>query len=80
MADLVIRKSDGWMELDALTNAIDNGFNVFELWNAVGQGNHDEALNMLSEAGFELADEWSQVRMMSLPDDIRGEFFRVWVK
>lgn len=81
MADLVLRKEDGWEELDEIQEAIRHGhLEVGEFWSAVAQGSTRKAVGLLEDAGFEFNQKVAKVRAIYEPDDIRGEFLRVWVK
>lgn len=81
MADLVIRESDGWEELGEIPDAIRVGhLEVGELWGAVAKGSTRKAVRLLEDAGFEFDRDVAGVRAIMEPDDIHGEFLRVWVK
>lgn len=81
MADLVIREADGWEELEELQAAIRHGgLDIGELWSAVGNGSTKVAVTLLEDSGYEFDQKVTGVRMLSVPDDMLGERYRVWVK
>lgn len=85
MADLKILRRDGYQELSGIQDAIRNGsLKIRDLWQAVGQGDTDRGALILFEAGFGKEDDLSEnirdIVVVSVPDDIHGEFYRIWVK
>jgi hypothetical protein len=81
--DFKILKKDGYIELRGANGAVVAGrLNASELWAAVGQGQTGDAIALLNDAG--LLDDYDEdiksVRMISTPDDIFGNYFRVWVR
>ena len=85
MADLKILEKSGYEELEDVEGAIrDGGFDIEALWRAVGQADTALAAGILYRAGFDLdAEEVEQVKdvvVVSVPDDILGEHYRIWIK
>jgi len=81
MADLVIRKEDGWDELENVLEALRVGhLDVGTFWSAVARGSTKAALRELEDAGYEFYHPVSAVRAYYEPDEIHGEFLRIWVK
>jgi len=79
MADFKILEQDGWYEVDASEAT----FVLSDLWNAVGKGGYMEAAVLLFGAGLLWERNWRDVagvRVISIPDDVRGEWIRVWVR
>lgn len=83
MPDLMIREEDGWEELQDVEGAATSGaLDVDALWAAVGQGNAEEAADMVMDAGwaFDESEKVVGVRMVAVPDDMLGRLRRIWVK
>jgi len=85
MADLKVLEKDGWEELDDVESAITEGaLDIRKLWASVGQGDTAQAALTLFEAGFDLDDAEVEgvkdVTIISTPDDILGQHYRIWVK
>ena len=81
MADVKILKKDGWEELGEVFEAIiERELNIDSLWRAAAQGDTKMAELVLLEAGYDLKGSLTGLRVIAIPDDIRGESFRVWVK
>jgi hypothetical protein len=85
MADLKVLEKDGWEELDDVEDAIKQGaLDIKKLWASVGQADTAQAALTLFEAGFDLDDveveDVKDVSIISIPDDILGEHYRIWVK
>ncbi len=81
MADLKILEADGWDELPQIHTAISQGtLDIQALWTAVSAGDGEEAIRLLAAAGYQLDDDITTVTMVSLPNDIQGAFYRVWVQ
>jgi hypothetical protein len=81
MSDVKILKKEGWEELDEVVEAITEGsLQIDALWSASGQGDVPTAQQVLLDAGYDLEGTVKGIRVIALPDDIRGEIYRVWVK
>lgn len=85
MADLKILEKDGNEELEGVEDAIKDGsLDIKKLWTAVAQADTAQAAIILFEAGFDLDDveveDVTDVTVVSTPDDILGEHYRIWVK
>jgi hypothetical protein len=79
--DLVLREEDGWEELDEMLDAIRQGhLEVGEFWAAVGRGATKVAVGLLEDAGFEFDRDVAGIRAYYEPDEVHGDFLRVWVK
>lgn len=79
MADLIIREADGWEELDEIDLTFEGG--IDPLWTTVSLGDLDEAQSLLEDDGFDFEEEEiAAIRMIAVPDDVRGERIRIWVK
>jgi len=79
MADFKILERDGWYEVDVS----EAEFVLSDLWNAVGKGAFLEAAVLLFNAELLQERNWKDVvgvRVISVPDDIRGEWIRIWVR
>lgn len=85
MADLVIRKSDGWIEIEGADRTL-SGAGKRMLWQYAAVGDvTGVALVLETEAHQALqkavgGGDIDQIRALILPDDIRGDYMRVWVK
>jgi hypothetical protein len=81
MSDVKILKKEGWEELNGVVEAIVEGsLDIDALWRAAGHGDVPTAQQALLDAGYDLEGTVKGVRVIALPDDIRGEIYRVWVK
>lgn len=81
MADIKILKKDGWEELGEVVEAIvSRDLDIKSLWNAAARRDTKAAELALIEAGYDLKGSLTGFRVIAIPDDIRGESFRVWVK
>lgn len=91
MSDLSILEKDGYFELENVDDAIrSRALEIGKLWEAVAQGDVAQAAAYLFEAGFDLVheddgsdvqvDQVKNVIVISEPDDIAGEHYRIWVK
>jgi hypothetical protein len=85
MADLKILKKNGYEEPEGVEAAIKDGaLDIKALWVAVGQGDTARAALILFEAGFgedgEEVEHIKDVVVVSVPDDILGEHYRIWIK
>lgn len=81
MADLVLREADGWEELGNVLEAVrGRQFDVHEFWSAVARGSTRAAVGFLEEAGYEFYRQVAGIRAYYQPDDIHGEFLRIWLK
>lgn len=81
MADVKILKKDGWEELVEVSEAIIyRELDIDSLWRAAAQEDTRAAELALLEAGYDLKGSLTGFRVIAIPDDIRGESFRVWVK
>jgi hypothetical protein len=84
--DLLIREDDGWEELEEFQNSLADAQQagranlLSDLWRAVGQGQSDAAAELLDDLGFDLGGEVDGVKIVSEPDDMRGDVFQVWVR
>ena len=85
MSDFMTRQSDGWREItDFVDQATKGGYAAaHDLWKLAGQGRWEEIENMLRAfpefdafMGRKIATAF---RFIMVPDDMRGEFLRVWV-
>ena len=89
MSDLVIREQDGWHEITELLSK-DGFFEIWdELWKAVGRGDWAQADSLIWDALDEDHEEdyrrmigrgTPKVFLTATPDDILGEYVRIWVK
>jgi hypothetical protein len=79
------RQTDGWREItDFVDQAVKGGYaNVSDLWKLAGQARWEEIehqLRAFPEFDAFLGRKMAQAfRFIMLPDDVRGEFLRVWV-
>lgn len=91
MSDLKILEKDGYFELENVSDAVRSGsLRIGKLWESVAQADTAQAAIHLFEAGFDLTneDDGSDVQVeqvkdvivISEPDDISGENYRIWVK
>lgn len=85
MPDLKILEKDGYVELEDVMGAIKEGaLNIKKLWALCGKGDTEEAALTLFEGGFgEDGEEPGHIRniiVISQPDDMNGEFYRIWLK
>jgi len=85
MVDLTVLEKDGWDELNNVEDAIKDGaLDIKRLWTSVGQGDTAQAAIIIFEAGFFLEDaeveDIKDVTVVSVPDDILGDRYRIWVK
>lgn len=79
MPDLIIREVDGWEELEDVSLTFENG--IDPLWTAVSRGEIEDAQTLLEDDGFDFDGyEIAAIRMVAVPDDLRGEHIRIWVK
>lgn len=78
MSDLVIREQDGWHEIAASEDF--EGFHA--LWDALLTGDSGLAVEILEGAGWRwtLDQRPTAVRVILVPDDIRGKRPRIWVR
>lgn len=80
MSDVKILKKDGWEELGDIAAAImDRALDITALWNAAGRMDVEAAQQLLLDAGYDLKGTVKKFRLIAIPDDIRGESFRIWV-
>lgn len=84
MADFVLRKTDRWEELDALEKLISSGLiDIRWLWDKAAQGDTEQVQSLLDEMMLLPDGFWNQVaeiRLIALPDDIRGTVHRLWLR
>lgn len=85
MADLKILKKDGWTELSGVEAAIkDRALDMRKLWEAIARADTAQSAIILFAAGFDLDDvdvmDVLDVTVLSLPDDLLGHRYRIWVK
>lgn len=81
MSDVHILKKEGWEELDEVVQAIVEGaLDIDALWRASGQGDVQTAQQALLDAGYDLDGTVKGIRVIAIPDDMRGEIYRIWVK
>ena len=85
MADFKITEKDGYEELENVQAAIqDRSLDIKALWALIGQGDTDQAAITLFEAGFEIDEEEVEdikdIVVISTPDDIGGESYRIWIR
>ena len=86
MSDFKILEKDGNVELEGVHQAIaDRSLDISKLWSTVGQGDTAQAAIILFEAGFEMGEDVQiedvrNVIIVSTPNDIHGQFYRIWVK
>jgi len=85
MPDLVIREKDGWIEISEIVDEL-GPVSKQELWEHAGEGNIAEVSNLLD---MELGDlmeekigtaEITHLTVISMPDDLKGERLRAWIK
>lgn len=85
MSDLVIAEEDGWFEVSDLLGQVKDEV-LKELWGYVGQGNLEDARDLLDmELGDPLEDRFGTrpiegIKALTVPDDVLGERLRVWVR
>jgi hypothetical protein len=90
MADFKILKKEGYQELEGVEEAVKDGsLKIEDLWSMIGMGETDEAAILLFEAGLDVVGEEEEgtnvedvtdIVLISLPDDILGEHYRIWMK
>lgn len=85
MADLVIREKDGWIEITDVVDEL-GPVSKQELWDFAGTGDVEQAQQLLDmELGDAIEEkidmaEITGIKVVSVPDDIKGENLRVWIK
>ncbi len=85
MADFKILEKSGRFELADVGEAIQSrALDIDQLWRAVGYGDMEKAAGLLLEAWYDLgrgvgASDVESVTMISIPDDIVGRRYRIWV-
>jgi hypothetical protein len=77
-------KKDGWIELEDVRGAIlDGDLDLKALWQAVGQGDTAQSAIEIFKGGWDLdeaqVEDVLNVDIVAVPDDILGEFYRIWV-
>ena len=70
-----IQIQPGWQELED-----DADIDMRGLWGCVGQGDVAGATALLEEAGYEFDRKPKDVYMISVPDDMLGERYRIFVR
>jgi len=84
LSDFMTRQSDGWREITELVDdAVKGGYvGANDLWKLAGQGRWEEIEGLLRAfpdfdafLGRKMATAF---RFIMVPDDVRGEFLRVW--
>lgn len=85
MSDLVIREKDGWIEISDVVDKL-GPIPKQELWEFSAKNDVEHAQELLDmefgdaiEEKIGMAD-LSAIRAVSIPDDLKGEVLRVWVK
>lgn len=74
-------KKEGWVELPEVNAAVqDRSLDIKALWRAVAQMDLEHAQIVILEAGYDLLGSIEDVRLVAIPDDRLGEFYRLWVR
>jgi len=85
MADLVIREADGWIEISDGVDEL-GPVSKQELWEFAAAGDVRQAQELLD---MELGDvieekigtsDLTGIKVISIPDDLKGEQLRVWIR
>lgn len=85
MSDLVIRHADGWVEItDMVEQAVAGGWiSANEIWRMAGQNRTQDIEGHLRQAqpindffGHKVPTAF---RFVMVPDNVRGEYMRIWV-
>jgi hypothetical protein len=85
MADLIIREEDGWIEITDIVDEL-GPVSKQELWDFAGIGDVEQAQQLLDmELGDAIEEKIDMaeivgIKVVSVPDDIKGESLRVWIK
>jgi hypothetical protein len=84
MADFVLRKIDRWEEIEGLEALISSGrLRIQWLWEKAAQGDTEGIQSLLDELEILPDGFWNRVaglRLIALPDDIRGTVHRLWLR
>lgn len=79
--DLTIRYVDGWQELDgAWDQMIEMRVDLGVFWSAVARNDIKTATSLLEDSGWEFSKQPEEIKVISMPDDERGTWHRIWVK
>lgn len=84
MADFVLRKEDRWIEVEDLEALISSRrIDIQWLWEKAAQEDTGSIQSLLDELGLLPDDFWNRiagVRLIAVPDDIRGTIHRLWLR